>query len=330
MNNNLVSILTPVYNGEDYIGRLFDSILKQDYPAIEVIVINDGSTDNTLGVITNYEQKFIQKGYLLKVYSQSNQGLSYAINNGLKYINGEYLVWPDSDDYFSRADTISQYVNSLEKNSCKIGRCQVEFVDEATLKSCDRTHWHSKKIDNLFEDCLYVKNGFGFCPGSWIISVDALDECIKNREIYTDRTAGQSYQLLLPVLYKYNCVSIDKFLHTMVCRFGSLSRESVPNYDKIAARNISYKNALLYSLNSISDLPIEKKQLYIKDIEAKYARFLFVLSCKFRKIREAQKYRDFLTSKLCMKLGWKEELIFVLAPLSPYVLIKYIQARFSK
>jgi glycosyltransferase involved in cell wall biosynthesis len=101
MEENLVSLLTPMYNTDKYIHRLLDSVLSQDYPSIEMIIIDDGSTDNSKDIVKSYIQPFAEKGYTLKYVYQENQGQSVAIKNGLQLISGEFLAWPDSDDFYA-------------------------------------------------------------------------------------------------------------------------------------------------------------------------------------------------------------------------------------
>jgi len=95
----LVSLISPCYNGESYITRFLDSILNQTYPNLELLIINDGSTDRTEEIILNYESDFILKGYTLIYIYQDNAGQSAAINKALPIFKGKYLSWVDSDDY---------------------------------------------------------------------------------------------------------------------------------------------------------------------------------------------------------------------------------------
>ena len=87
MKKPLVSIIIPCYNVEFLIFRLLDSILLQNYSNVEVIAIDDGSTDHTSQVLQSYVDKFKDKKYDFHIYEQINQGLSTTINNGLKYVN---------------------------------------------------------------------------------------------------------------------------------------------------------------------------------------------------------------------------------------------------
>ena len=111
--NPLVSIITPCYNGENVMHRLLDSILSQTYSNIEFILINDGSTDHSEEIWYQYEKKFNEKGIKTIYIHQRNQGLGAAINAGLKVFTGDYLCWPDIDDYFEDT-SVEKRVNFLE------------------------------------------------------------------------------------------------------------------------------------------------------------------------------------------------------------------------
>ena len=80
MRSKYISILIPTYNNKDYISNLLNSILEQTYKSVEIIIIDDGSTDSTQEVVLQYEKKYEEKGYILKYIWQENQGQSVAIN----------------------------------------------------------------------------------------------------------------------------------------------------------------------------------------------------------------------------------------------------------
>ena len=95
LGKRLVSIIVPVYNVEQYLMRCVDSILNQSYKNIEVILVNDGSTDNSLEVC----KVLAKKDKRVKIVNQQNLGLSEARNTGLKNATGDYIGFVDSDDF---------------------------------------------------------------------------------------------------------------------------------------------------------------------------------------------------------------------------------------
>ena len=98
--DKLISIVTPCYNGEKYVKRYFDSLLRQTYKNFEIIFINDGSKDKTEEIALAYKKIFEKQNIKFIYIFQDNAGQAAAVNNGLKYVNGDYLAWPDSDDFY--------------------------------------------------------------------------------------------------------------------------------------------------------------------------------------------------------------------------------------
>lgn len=87
----LVSIMTPCYNGEKFVGRYLDSVLAQTYDNIEVVLIDDGSTDNTAPIVKSYIPKFESKGYKLIYVYQENSGAASAINKAMPLVTGDFI-----------------------------------------------------------------------------------------------------------------------------------------------------------------------------------------------------------------------------------------------
>ncbi|MBQ9731993.1 MAG: glycosyltransferase [Alphaproteobacteria bacterium] len=90
-----ISVIIPIYNVEQYLPQCLDSIINQTYKDIEIICINDGSTDNSCKILKQYTQKDCR----IKIIKQKNQGASVARNKGLDMATGEYICFIDSDDY---------------------------------------------------------------------------------------------------------------------------------------------------------------------------------------------------------------------------------------
>ena len=125
MNNNLVSIITPLYNGERFVGQTIESVLAQTYTDWEMIIINDGSTDNSLSVAESYAAKDPR----IHVFSQPNGGCAAARNHGLREATGRYYAFLDSDDYWDPTFLEEQLAFMAEKNAA-IVTCCVRRVDE--------------------------------------------------------------------------------------------------------------------------------------------------------------------------------------------------------
>ena len=115
MTENLVSIITPCYNGEKYLDRYFNSIINQTYRPLELIFVNDGSTDKTEEIVKKYSPLLKKEGIDFIYLKQENKGQAAALNYGLKKFTGEFLTWPDSDDEML-PNCIEEKVKFLKNN----------------------------------------------------------------------------------------------------------------------------------------------------------------------------------------------------------------------
>ena len=113
---DLITVIINVYNGEKFIVKCLDSIINQSYRNLEILVINDGSTDNTLKLCEKYQDKRI------RIINQENTGLSKARNVGIENANGKYLYFIDSDD-FVECDVIEYLYNLCKKYNTKMSTC---------------------------------------------------------------------------------------------------------------------------------------------------------------------------------------------------------------
>jgi len=96
-NQNIISIIIPVYNVELFVSKCLESVIQQDYKNIEIIVINDGSTDDSLAICERYKNKDKR----ITLINQSNHGLSFSRNIGIERAKGEWIIFLDSDDWIS-------------------------------------------------------------------------------------------------------------------------------------------------------------------------------------------------------------------------------------
>ncbi len=123
-DGKLVSIIVPSYNAEKYIEECLSSIIEQSYNNIEVIVVDDGSTDNTYEIA----RKLASNDKRLNVYRKKNEGVSSARNYALELIKGEYCMFVDSDDYIE-GTTVEKMVTAIETDGTDWVNCQYHKVD---------------------------------------------------------------------------------------------------------------------------------------------------------------------------------------------------------
>jgi len=119
-----VSVIVPVYNTEKYIEKCLNSLVNQTLEDMEIIVVNDGSTDNSENIVNKFIKKY---SYKIKYYKKENGGLSDARNFGLNYVSGEYIGFVDSDDYIELSMYEKMY-NLAKKEKADIVECDFTWV----------------------------------------------------------------------------------------------------------------------------------------------------------------------------------------------------------
>src|SRR5699024_3815218 len=110
-----VTVIVPVYNVEDYLEKCIDSLLNQTYKNLEIILVNDGSTDDSANICDRYSHQDER----VKVFHRNNGGLSDARNAGLKNVTGDYITFIDSDDY-AETILIEEALKAIKKYNSEV------------------------------------------------------------------------------------------------------------------------------------------------------------------------------------------------------------------
>lgn len=129
-NDNLVSVVVPIYNVEKYLSYCIETLINQTYSNLEIILVNDGSTDSSGMICEEYKNKDNR----VFVIHKENGGLSDARNVGLKYSKGKYILFIDSDDYV-KLNMVEKLFDSCKKNQSDIGICYFEKVFDDSIQT---------------------------------------------------------------------------------------------------------------------------------------------------------------------------------------------------
>ena len=219
--NRLVSVIIPCFNAETSIGKSIESVYEQDWNNIELIVVDDGSTDNSKKEIVKWRDLSDDR-FTLKYVFQKNAGPGSAINRGLKEVSGTYLTLLDADDYYlpQSISKRARYLN--EHENCPMVRSNgyIESGDDRWLFVYDEKE---KTDPDVFS--MLMKGKTNNWAGSYMIRTDRLFDFYPDREIYPSRF-GQNLQLMLPVAKDSRCGFIDEPLMVYVRNSISLSQES--------------------------------------------------------------------------------------------------------
>ncbi len=227
-----VSVVTPVYNGEFHLARMLDSILNQTYDYIDMILVDDGSTDGTVDVAESYGDKFADRGYGYRIIRAEHRCASGAINQGLPYVAGEYLIWPDSDDVLEpeSVKTRVEFLKAHPQYQCV--RSLSYYINAETGELSERADEKTGDLakEELFWDILESKTFV--CCGCYMLRSEKFFEIYPSRHI-PEYSVGQNFQMLLPFMYRYPCPTIPEKLYGVFMREGSHSRRQLTEAEEL-------------------------------------------------------------------------------------------------
>ncbi|MDB1921705.1 glycosyltransferase family 2 protein [Clostridium tertium] len=255
----LVSIIVPAYNHEDYISECIESILKQDYENIELIIIDDGSKDNTYEVICNYEQEIEEKLKNHIIIKKNNEGVSKTINLGIEKSTGEYICIIASDDVMMK-DRIKIQIEYMVKSHSRVS-CGNSYIirndrltDELVITDVLKyKYYKGNQFYNLIE------NYFISTPTA-MIRRDIINEF----GTFNPNFPIEDWPYYVDIASKYNIDYIDEVL----CAYRLHSSNSQTNKKKM----FIYEKEILNSIFEKHDIPIKVKrkaisQLYIRNVD---------------------------------------------------------------
>lgn len=224
------SIIVPVYNVENYIRECLESIKNQTYKDYEVIIVNDGTKDNSIE---------IAKEYPFKIINQKNQGLSVARNTGVKHAKGEYILFLDADDYLEK-DTLKEIEKVLDNNP-DIVRFQIkEVYEDGKEINYPEKSFTAKNGEEAFEEI--VK--YHFIENAWCYAI--------NRKYYKHHkfefcpgTIHEDFGLIPLVIINSNVANSISFIgYNYRQRQGSIMNDR--NYDKVKKQVSDFYNHYKY------------------------------------------------------------------------------------
>ena len=251
-----VSMVIPCYNKEKYIAGMFDSVLAQEWDNIELILVNDGSTDRTREIITEYEAKFLARGYEVVIVDQENRGLPGAVYSGLLRITGEFVCQVDADDELD-----PRYVSIMagwlwENPDYEWAACDIYQVRHGVAHYVGVFPEGGQEVYQL-EKWLMAK----FRTGIWKYMVRAtyMIRCNVTELFYTGRDGNQEAQFQFPLslgkgklkyfyepLYKYNRYFMEN---------PSIHRSYIDSYEKSKKRWLGFINA---TKEVVGRMPLEE------------------------------------------------------------------------
>lgn len=226
------SIIIPVYNVEKYIEKCLESIYNQTYSKYEVIIINDGSPDNSEQLI----KKYIKNKNNFKCYKKENGGLSDARNYGLQYVTGDYIIFVDSDDFLEK-DLLKNINQKLKQKKYDIVRYGLKVVDEEgneikdVISISDENQTKEKAIKDILQN--------EFVEPAWLYAYNT-KMWKKHSFLYPKGKIHEDYGLTPIILDKVKSIGFISYNgYNYVQRENSIMNQV--NYEKIKKRCNDFK-----------------------------------------------------------------------------------------
>lgn len=246
MNKCKLSIIVPVYGVEKYIDKCLNSLVKQSLKEIEIIVVNDGTKDNSQKIVDKYVKKYPDK---IKSYIKENGGQGSARNYGLKKATGEYIGYVDSDDFVEK-DMYKKLYNKAKENNYDIVVCgNYNVSEDYQNKNIDAfINNYNTDLENIFFGKMAVWN-----------KIYKRDILIKNKLEFKEKVWYEDLAFTLKAIMNSNTFAfIDEPLYDYLIREGSTMNNS----------NVKRNLEILDAFNDIlSYIQHNKKEEYFSKIE---------------------------------------------------------------
>lgn len=275
-NDELVSIILPVFNADEYLERCISSLIEQTYLNLEILIVNDGSSDNSLSIIRKWESRDSR----IKVYDQKNKGLIFSLNFLINESKGKYIARMDADDYCDKT-RIEKQVNKCNDGYAIVGsNCLVVNNDNVIIGNYKfEKNYSALKVDGLFRT--------QFCHPAVMFNLNVID---KINLVYNDNAKYvEDLELWLKLIPDYNACNIQENL-VFITRGHDSNVSSLNSDEQI---NNSFNVLSLYYPD------IEKK--YFIQLRQRKSFFKFISSYFFViKLINNRVDKIFFTRKVCL------------------------------
>ena len=256
-----VSMIIPCFNVPlTALDRMMRSVFNQNYSNIEIIMVNDGSTDDTLGRLKKWEMLFNERGFITKIFSKINGGIASAINVGLSHFTGDFVCFPDADDILS-PEYVSRMISSLEKEpATDWARCFADVVDGNSMEECLGFFEYPDPLDQLrsnkdFIDYLLQRIEATVC----VVMVRScfFRKCIPSLTL-NENFGPQEWQILLPLSFYGKCCHVPEVLYTRVKYPSSHFHRGISSFENYERHTELDRES---QMKTLRDLPINNLEL---------------------------------------------------------------------
>lgn len=296
--NSLVSVIIPTYNREATIKRAIDSVLNQTYSSLELIVVDDGSTDKTVELVDSYQDKRIRLVCLAK-----HSGANVARNKGISVAKGKYIAFQDSDDEWMQ-DKLYQQITYLEKEDKDVCYCPYVLHEDGRIKIipeyAGNKQLHEEKIKEILQRKNVISTQTLIIRRNVIEKVGGFDETLPRLQDY-------EFAIRLAQCCKVGYISQPLVNVYRVNACISTNREALMEaYRKIIVKHMSFLDLeyILYSY-FLNSRMFEKREIDWKDMN----ELLYALKTNGLKNAEETCYRVAIKCVYSRYIGEKESIV---------------------
>lgn len=288
--SELISIIIPVYNGEKYISRMIDSILGQTYKNYELIIVNDGSNDDTFNIISQYSS--LEN---VVIIDKENTGVSDTRNVGLNKANGDYIIFLDADDYVEKEFLEKLYFRIKEDNS-DVAMCQYKEISAETIVFINDLKDYDDVLDSIRIKQELIPSMIANVKGKSLVKGLVWRTLIKKKLIHENRllfdkniAIAEDMIFLMQVYYCANSISIVKdHLYNYYRYEGStLTKYFKDNFNK----NMYFHDTLIDLLKK-QNIYLMCEHLYLSNRFSMYTTSFS--NCMRNKNGTKEQYREFM------------------------------------
>ncbi len=283
---SLVSIIIPIYNAELYLVDCLESVIKQSYKNLEILLINDGSTDNSDKICIDYQQKDDR----IRYFNNSNHGVSYTRNYGISASKGDYVIFIDSDD-ICHINMVERLILSCKENDTDISICGIDAFYDTPSNVVKVFNEDNRYLDiNSFLTEVVLKHQTDIYiggPYNKIFKKTILD--LYNVRFLEGRMFAEDFMFVLDYLKCCKTVSIvgTELYYYRRNAINSLTYKNYHDYDFEKAWN-SRERAYYHWENffeSFADLAVDKSRVY-------YLMVSFMTSMFYAEITSSRKRNE--------------------------------------
>ena len=283
-----ISVIVPVYNTEQFLDKCIQSIRRQSYTNLEIILVDDGSTDSSLDICRRHEAEDGR----IRVIAKENEGISATRNTGLDCANGEYIGFVDSDDYIEE-DMYEMLLSNLKEDGADLAVCGIAHVydnriikdnteykkvvsrEEAVFMVLESRYISVNPVNRLFKRKLF--DGLRFPVG--MTSEDAyliLDILAGTEWVSVDLTPKYYYVHRTNSITTSNYKKTDRCVITAYQKNKKIVEESYPQYKKVAEFRLfwSYYYVLDKMLLSEEKAPDEERREVVSFLKSNWIRII--------------------------------------------------------